>query len=148
LSGLIFPNIRSILEKSRNKLQINKERLDHVSTNFIVKNKQTLTTYSNKLVNIYDRSVQKKLLELKNYERTTIKLVKSYIKSKQTHIENLAKAKDYLDPKNVMKRGYSITKKNGQILKSSKNTEKGDTIQTYLYQGKIISRVSEKDEEN
>jgi exodeoxyribonuclease VII large subunit len=54
-----------------------------------------------------------------------------------------------LDPKNILKRGYSITFKDKKVLKSSKDTCEGDIIVTTLFKGTLISQVKkgEKSEE-
>jgi len=41
----------------------------------------------------------------------------------------------------VLKRGYSITLKNGNTLTSGETLKTGDEIETILYQGKIISKI-------
>lgn len=48
-----------------------------------------------------------------------------------------------LDPKNLLKRGYSITYINEKILKTSSQLKKGDKIVTLLAEGKTISTINE-----
>ncbi|MFP4621193.1 MAG: exodeoxyribonuclease VII large subunit [Bacteroidales bacterium] len=148
LSSRIHPNVKSILEKAKNKLEIKNEKLVHTHRKFMDTHHQNLTTHSNKLIRASERSIQKNLLELKNFERNSRNLVTNYMKSQKKQVENLEKAKDYLDPKNVLKRGFSITQKKGQPIKSVTQVDNGDTIKTFLYQGKLISRVSLKEEQN
>ena len=47
----------------------------------------------------------------------------------------------YLDPENILKRGYSITIFQGQPLKDAKDAEKDKIIETILYKGRITSKV-------
>jgi exodeoxyribonuclease VII large subunit len=49
-----------------------------------------------------------------------------------------------LDPKNVLKRGFSLTLKDGRALKSVADVDIGSKIETVLYDGKVLSRVEEK----
>jgi exodeoxyribonuclease VII large subunit len=49
-----------------------------------------------------------------------------------------------LDPKVILKRGYSITLKDDKALKSIDNISESDIIKTLLYGGRIISQVTEK----
>lgn len=53
-----------------------------------------------------------------------------------------------LDPKQVLKRGYSLSYKNGRIFKSIKDVEVGDKVTTVLYDGKIDSEVKKKERTN
>ncbi|MFO7938428.1 MAG: exodeoxyribonuclease VII large subunit [Bacteroidales bacterium] len=46
-----------------------------------------------------------------------------------------------IDPKNVLKRGYSITKLDGKALKEADVLKRGDIIETTLYKGKIKSKI-------
>lgn len=52
-----------------------------------------------------------------------------------------------LDPKNTLRRGYSITRKNGKPLMSATETQPGDEITTELYDGNIISIIQNKNQE-
>ena len=56
-------------------------------------------------------------------------------------VEGFEKSIAHLDPSNVLKRGFSITIKNGKSIKSPADVEQGDVITTVLYEGKIESRV-------
>jgi exodeoxyribonuclease VII large subunit len=145
-SGQISPNVKSILEKSKNTLELRKEQFFHVHRNFLNKRQQNLKDYTNQLFRFYEHAFQKNLLELKNYKRNTRNLVKTYIKSQKKYIENLNKANEYLDPKNILKRGFSITQNNNHPIKTIKEVKYGDTIKTFLYEGKLVSQISCKEE--
>ncbi|HEX5001085.1 MAG TPA: exodeoxyribonuclease VII large subunit [Bacteroidia bacterium] len=49
-----------------------------------------------------------------------------------------------LDPENILKRGFSITRKNGKALLSSGSLNPGDLLITQFYEGTIKSKVGEK----
>jgi exodeoxyribonuclease VII large subunit len=49
-----------------------------------------------------------------------------------------------LSPQNVLKRGFSITLINGKAVKSSNELKAGDSINTILYNGELISKVQSK----
>lgn len=67
--------------------------------------------------------------------------VKTLFNIKDNRIKTLEQAIGYLDPVNVLKRGYSITYLNGQPLKDVDKLAKGDIIQTKLYNGSATSKV-------
>jgi exodeoxyribonuclease VII large subunit len=50
-----------------------------------------------------------------------------------------------LDPANTLKRGYSITLKNGKAIRSIDDIEKKDEIKTLFYTGVVISLVTKKE---
>ncbi|MGE5894969.1 MAG: exodeoxyribonuclease VII large subunit [bacterium] len=68
---------------------------------------------------------------------------RSYVKERQRALSEHEKILKYLDPRNVMKRGYSITYKNGILLNNTQGIAQGDMIRTVLFQGRITSRVTE-----
>ena len=41
----------------------------------------------------------------------------------------------------MLKRGYSITLKDGKVLKDKQDVKEGDVVETQLYKGRIRSRV-------
>ena len=53
-----------------------------------------------------------------------------------------------LSPDNILKRGYSITYLNGKALKNTENVNIGDFVKIYLYKGKIIGRVINKEDDS
>ena len=48
----------------------------------------------------------------------------------------------HLDPKNVLKRGYSITLLNGKAITSSVEVKTADKIRTILFDGTIDSEIT------
>lgn len=53
-----------------------------------------------------------------------------------------------LDPRQTLKRGYSLAYKNGRIFKSIKEVEIGDKVTTVVYDGRIDSEVKTKEKAN
>jgi exodeoxyribonuclease VII large subunit len=47
-----------------------------------------------------------------------------------------------MDPKNVLKRGYSITRFKGKAVRSADQIKPGDLMTTYLFEGEIVSLVN------
>ena len=55
------------------------------------------------------------------------------------HINNLLLS---YNPRNVLKRGYSLTRSENQIVKNIAQIEVGDEIKTILQDGELHSRVT------
>ena len=47
-----------------------------------------------------------------------------------------------MSPKNVIKRGYSITLLNGKSVKAFKDVKQGDILSTIIHEGQILSTVN------
>jgi len=93
------------------------------------------------------RSAQRVLLSSKsNLDRISAEIPfltrQRIVSEKQNlaHAEHLAAA---FSPENILKRGYSLTLKNGKIVKSSSELSTGDIITTRLPDGTVQSRVEE-----
>jgi exodeoxyribonuclease VII large subunit len=61
-----------------------------------------------------------------------------------THTE---KSLNNLNPVEIMRRGYSITLCNGRVVKNPGQVEAGDTLETIVFEGKIISIVQTNKQE-
>ncbi|MEW6117490.1 MAG: exodeoxyribonuclease VII large subunit [Nitrospirota bacterium] len=64
----------------------------------------------------------------------------------QSRLAQLEQAVMLLDPARVLKRGYSITRCNGKVLKDTAQAKSGDVLETRLYNGSITSIVGQKEE--
>jgi exodeoxyribonuclease VII large subunit len=62
-----------------------------------------------------------------------------YLKTRSQDLNNIGKLVNNLDPENVLKRGYSITLKNGKAVRDASEIEKGDLLDTVLWKGTIQS---------
>jgi exodeoxyribonuclease VII large subunit len=60
-------------------------------------------------------------------------------------LEKLEQKRELLDPKEILKRGYSITYYQGNTLTDAAKVDKGETIVTRLFRGEIKSEIKEKD---
>jgi exodeoxyribonuclease VII large subunit len=65
------------------------------------------------------------------------------IRSANDTAERLEQSLKHLDPAGVMKRGFTITTKEGQIIRSSADLHPGDTVLTHFDDGKASSTVRE-----
>lgn len=67
--------------------------------------------------------------------------IKIYFERKRHELEMMSHKLESLDPKILLKRGYSITTLNGRIVKDVEAIKNGDEIETILRNGKIKSKV-------
>ena len=100
---------------------------------------------------MYGATIRKDSFSLMNHFKLDIYrineklLIRTKLKFKENYleIENLEKNIENMNPKNVLKRGYSITLLNGKSIKDSSKVKLGDTLQTLIYEGEIKSTVNE-----
>lgn len=80
-----------------------------------------------------------------------------WIKNKLSHALSLTMEREHsfvrerensiklISPQNILKRGYSLTLKNGKIVKAAGDLAEGDEIETWLAAGKALSQIREID---
>jgi exodeoxyribonuclease VII large subunit len=96
-------------------------RLAIATGNELAENYHTLSTFSKGL----------------KYSLKLIQSEKQHLKSKESNI-------NHLDPRNVLKRGYSITYANGKAVKTVSDIDIGNNIRTVLHEGELLSTVESK----
>ncbi|NDV77545.1 exodeoxyribonuclease VII large subunit [Dysgonomonas sp. 511] len=69
--------------------------------------------------------------------RSTLQLIKDEDKKLEMQQKHL----QLLSPENILKKGYTLTMKNGKVVKENKTLEKGDRITTVFANGKTDSIV-------
>lgn len=65
--------------------------------------------------------------------------VQKLFRREDSRLDSMHQAARLLDPANVMKRGYSITHHNGNVLRDASLVKKGDLLETKLHIGAITS---------
>lgn len=108
----------------------------------VVPHKDDVIFQINTLVESQKRSIdaymESKNIILDNFSHSLDNLVAS-LQEKIEH--NISLLKSY-NPRQVLSRGYSITKYKGKIIKDRKKLKKNDIIETLLHNGKVLSKVN------
>ena len=66
------------------------------------------------------------------------------LQREQHRLDMLAQRVQSLDPNLLLRRGYSITLKDGRAVRSADNLQPGDIIETRLAEGRVRSKVEKK----
>lgn len=73
--------------------------------------------------------------------RTSIEqLGRWHLGNHKKRLEETEKQVQWLDPQRVLARGYSITRKNGQVVRDAREVQEDDLIETTLFHGKMVSK--------
>jgi len=89
------------------------------------------------------RFMEREKIRLERYGERLSTAAERYIEGQKIRLERYEERLEMLHPKNILKRGYSFTTVNGEIVRDAKSLSQGDIIETTLYNGKIKSRVLE-----
>ncbi|MGM0497711.1 MAG: exodeoxyribonuclease VII large subunit [Bacteroidota bacterium] len=142
----IVPLAKNTIDKARGDITLRHQRLQHAYKNLLRNRYHKLMSHSHRISNLSFSLVKQEKHEIFVKQQNLENFVRKYVKDKKKQIDNLTKAINYLDPENVLKRGFSITQKDGEVIKDKQALKKGDVITTYFYKGNIDSKVI--DDEN
>ena len=142
--------LRKLLRSPKQKIQDQYLKLDHKSEQlnssfkkFIQSKQDGLEKEKLKLIfnspkNIKDKGQDK----LKEINKMIYKQLTSFLYSLNLKLNNFEQQLISLSPKEILKRGYSITYNDkGKIIKSSKKLARGNRLVTQLSDGKVQSKV-------
>ena len=133
------------------KLETNKKELDNIVKNINYNISQIISNYKhqleifNKTIVSYNpiNKVEEYKTQIKNYQKSYNYLINMILNDKKGEFNILRASLENLNPLKIMDKGYSISSVNNKIIKDVKNVKVGDTLETKMKNGKIISTVSE-----
>lgn len=159
---------RAILETNLNRLETSGIRLLPLSRLFISTTRDLLSEKSFRLITSGGEYIRKAQLipagqnsrlqsGLKSFFASGNNLLDRYLpdllaqsqgllQKRILKLETYDKNIDLLKPENVLKRGYTMTYRNGSIIKRKEDLAKGDIIDTRFSDGIISSRILDEDQ--
>ena len=113
---------RNILDRNDRQLNAWSKDLYHHARSFLHKSQSSLKYLADRLQGVVKHSIEKESFEIQKYE----------------HFVSLSL------PENMLKRGYTITLRNGKIIKSVNDIAVGDVIKTRFSDGEVGSKIVDK----
>ncbi len=147
--------LKVMMEKAKlasRVIDVGAKEISFLSTNIANKSKialiNTKTTLLKRVTDITKHSNQ--YLNSKKKQVSILKekiVIRSKNKVEQifTNLKTFENQINTLSPQTTLKRGFSITRRNGIVIKSVKGLSKGETIITQLKDGEITSVIGEAD---
>ncbi|GAB1405255.1 MAG: exodeoxyribonuclease VII large subunit [Lentimicrobiaceae bacterium] len=140
---------RSVIQSGRQYVNRERQQLHHLALNarhligagvfnhrVILSNyEQTLYHVSDQFVNIQQRHLSEQIKFLKVY-------YKHFHSTYTAGLTGLHQRIILLDPVNILKRGFSITRFQGKAISSTHKPEPGTTIETETFEQKLISTIN------
>lgn len=84
--------------------------------------------------------------EVDEYEAKLLKSIKHFLENRKNEVRIFGGKVESLNPLNILERGYSVTTRNGKIIKNACELKAGDEISVRLHKGSIIGNVVKKEE--
>jgi exodeoxyribonuclease VII large subunit len=107
-----------------------------------------LERYQIELIHLSHQMLQKKSEYQSNAEERLRRELTNRFNRSRDYLDMLDKRLELVNPRNILKRGYSMTLMNGRAVRSIENIRPGSRLETRLYKGTIISNVEDTFENN
>jgi len=131
------------LLRQANSLKTIQKHLD-IFTNFFMQNrKQEFVMLGENFRNCVAKKTASSEFRLGQMPVSLARASRVFIKAQLNIIERHGDRIEMMNPVNVLKRGYTLTFKNGKTVKSVEGIEKGDRIETRFHRGTVESTVNE-----
>lgn len=133
------------VKKEIEKQLLEKEKRLKESINRLIRKKkdEVIQLQNNYILKNFFKTIEEKNQILILKELKLEKCIQKIHKNKSHVLEVCTEKIIALNPLNILKRGYSITKVGNTVIKESSQLKIGDSIETIVKNGKIISKVEE-----
>jgi len=142
-------NIGAILKNSTDSLIYNNRiwitstvhAFNRVSISFLQEKKIIISSLASTLSDKPKQQISLQKNRTKQLEKQLITSVKTSLLSNEIRLISLSDKLRLLDPKNILKRGYSITSHNGKMIINTNKLNINDIVETQTYKGSFKSKV-------
>lgn len=135
------PVVSKILSNKRRYPAEAAQRLDFSIKNYFDK-QEAFFSHVKESIRYLTKKQLRTSVQQQQFLASQLKLeISGFVKNKKQQIQLSERTIQLSDPKNILKRGYSITTSNQQVIKALENIKIGDEINTLTKNGQIISRV-------
>ena len=115
--------------------------IESYSRDIIKSQTKEIQSIGNRIKYLALKMIQSRMYKLSQFPKEISYLVLSIIKHHQKDLANAIQITAILDPYQLLKRGYSLTTKNGKLVTSIKEIQLDDILETRLIDGNITSKV-------
>lgn len=120
------------------------QRLIDRSESMLERAKQHISNMSNTIVHASNIFVRNEMTNLHHYQLTLKHNLHQTLQNERHYLGNKEQYIKMVSPENILNRGYTLTLRDGKIIKSIKDLSPNDTIETVFFDGKVESIISKK----
>ena len=133
--------VNDCLQNKQEQIDDLSRKLARIGNNVLVINSRTLDQLSYSFEKRTNRFLQAKK-DFLRYSQSAIKSFSGkYFIEKKHYLQIASKTINYMDPEQVLKRGYSLTYHNGIIIRNGAGLTRGDMITTKFERDEVNSKV-------
>ncbi len=147
LENQMVKSVALSIEKAKNTLNDRERQITFYLTTHIKNARRFIQKKDRELDEVVKNKFAKFKIKMSRCETAIKYLIKEKLQIARSKLEKLEATLNALNPENILKRGYSITRvKRGNkmvLLKNAENLKKGDIVETRIYKGSFTSKVVE-----
>lgn len=132
------------MNDAADELELLATRLQEGARNLLSREHRKLVNYKNRIPSAAYRRISGAKLALLTAKKDISQAVSSSLSRHRHRLELLQQRLADAAPEKQLARGYSITLKDGKVVKDAALLNEGDEITTHLHQGKLTSIVNRK----
>lgn len=144
LTYTFTPGVTAMLVEKKHQLKRYAEILPQKAKKYISEQNERIRTSLSKLSIWPERLISQNMRELEGFQDVFSKKSRLLIKREKEHLSFVETRNRLNDPAEVLKRGYTLTFINGEVVKDSAKLSPDDVITTRFRDGMATSRIIPK----
>ena len=146
LKQYLYDSITQYIESNKTTLELLKLKIIDPSQQLLL-NAQKLDDFELRLVKLNQELIEENKEKLKQLFFQLLVQTENFIKIQKSDLSNYGNSLNLLSPLNTLSRGYTITQdEEGEILTSIKKINTNEVIFTKFHDGKVVSKVTNKED--
>ena len=134
---------RLFLEGQANNLTLSSRRVEHASRLFVQRRINGLNQLKMKAEGKVGALFERQRNRLDDMQKTMVRKTTELFTANRYFLELAETKMKYVDPKNILEKGFSITRVNGKAVRETARVKKGDVLETELFKGVIRSEIKD-----
>ncbi len=137
----VVPKVKQVMTEKKHLLVTMGNRLPGFTMGYLQRHVQVLKQFKRQLAQTPSRVLTVEGQQMGRYTDQLKGQSTSLLKHSKSHLEMLDKNNRLNDPTGVLKRGFTLTLRNGEVIKDVGFLQRGDVIETLFRDGKVKSEV-------
>ena len=143
MAGELASAVSEALEAAGEQISSMQNRTAATARLIVRVNSDRLGYHSESLIRSYRNILTRSEADTLRLADTIFRSAKNSISRAEIHTGRLEESLRHLDPTEILRRGFTLTSRNGLIIRSAGELEPGDTITTHFEKGAVDSTVKE-----
>ena len=141
LTSSLSSSVNSVLQRKKMQLENLHSAVQSESNYFLKIKESDLAEFVKDLQYTFSRKLSEKERSFNMIQYRLKVVVDKFLVNRNTELEKVKNRITALDPNNILKLGYSYTKRGSKTISDASELQKGEEIVTYFYKGKATSVI-------